>query len=291
MDIGDWPATKDLNGIYRQIRALGLETNVAELEAFGFTVIEGALSPSSRRTCATRSCGPPKARRPRPRPGRRDRLREPRFLPYLLFKDPVFKQSVLNPSPLALITYLLGKHCSPVQPGLPLEGTGRATGCCCIPTPATACPHPFTAYAQVANCNYALTDYTEAGRRPSPWCRAATARARQPTQLRGRPRRATSRNPGPPSRSRSRPARRSSGTAPPGTARSPASARACGSTSRATFAATPCLPQENYRGHIPDGYLEGEDPRLGRLLGADLAYGWTDEGPTKPFAPEHTWHA
>jgi len=43
MEIGDWAATRDLNRIYADIRALGLETNLAELEAFGFTVIEGAL--------------------------------------------------------------------------------------------------------------------------------------------------------------------------------------------------------------------------------------------------------
>ena len=45
MQIGDWAATRDLNRIYGDIRAFGLETNLAELEAFGFTVIEGALSP------------------------------------------------------------------------------------------------------------------------------------------------------------------------------------------------------------------------------------------------------
>ena len=45
VQIGDWSATKDLNDIYGQIRDLGLETNLAELEAFGFTVIEDALSP------------------------------------------------------------------------------------------------------------------------------------------------------------------------------------------------------------------------------------------------------
>ncbi len=44
MEIGTWNATADLNDIYRQIRDLGLETNLAELEAFGFTTIEGALS-------------------------------------------------------------------------------------------------------------------------------------------------------------------------------------------------------------------------------------------------------
>ena len=48
-------------------------------------------------------------------------------------------------------------------------------------------------------------------------------------------------------------------------------------------------------GGWPDGFLDGDDDRakdrLARLLGRDLAYGWTDEGPSKPFAPQHTWHA
>ena len=32
MDIGDWHSTRDLNDLYRLIRKLGLETNLAELE-------------------------------------------------------------------------------------------------------------------------------------------------------------------------------------------------------------------------------------------------------------------
>jgi ectoine hydroxylase-related dioxygenase (phytanoyl-CoA dioxygenase family) len=40
-------------------------------------------------------------------------------------------------------------------------------------------------------------------------------------------------------------------------------------------------PQENYRGTIPEGFLDGEDPRLATLLGAELAHGWTTEGPVK----------
>ncbi len=44
MEIGDWNATRGLNEIYRSIRAMGLEANLAELDAFGFTVIESAAS-------------------------------------------------------------------------------------------------------------------------------------------------------------------------------------------------------------------------------------------------------
>ena len=45
MEIGDWHATRGLNEAYRAIRAMGLEPNLAELDAFGFTVIEGVASP------------------------------------------------------------------------------------------------------------------------------------------------------------------------------------------------------------------------------------------------------
>ncbi len=40
MKIGDWKASAELNKVYADARALGLETNIAELEAFGFTVVE-----------------------------------------------------------------------------------------------------------------------------------------------------------------------------------------------------------------------------------------------------------
>jgi hypothetical protein len=43
MEIGDWRSTRDLNALYREIRQLGLETNLAELDALA--------SPSSRTRC------------------------------------------------------------------------------------------------------------------------------------------------------------------------------------------------------------------------------------------------
>lgn len=45
MEIGDWSACPDLVDVYRDIRELGLERNLAELEAFGYTVVEEALTP------------------------------------------------------------------------------------------------------------------------------------------------------------------------------------------------------------------------------------------------------
>src|SRR5262249_19714660 len=43
--IGEWTATRELNGIYADARELGLEANLAELATYGFTTIPDALGP------------------------------------------------------------------------------------------------------------------------------------------------------------------------------------------------------------------------------------------------------
>src|ERR1700742_4113476 len=105
MQIGDWAATPDLNEIYRDIRELGLETNLAELEAFGFTVIEGALSPDEVKATRNRILEISEQRlgRTLDLEGEQD-YEDLTFIPFLLFKDPIFKIGLMNPKPLALIT-------------------------------------------------------------------------------------------------------------------------------------------------------------------------------------------
>ena len=63
MKIGDWSATRSLSGLYREIRELGLETNLAELEAFGFTIIENVTkaSGSTSRTAIRAGAAPANA--------------------------------------------------------------------------------------------------------------------------------------------------------------------------------------------------------------------------------------
>ena len=163
MQIGDWSATPDLNDIYREIRALGLETNLAELEAFGFTVVEGTLSADLTQRLKDTVIGIAEAR-----VGRKldleneEQLNDIELIPYLLFKDPVIRESVLNPKPLSLITYLLGKHCVLSSLVCHLKGPG-GNGLLLHSDSSNGLPEPFSPYSQVANCNYALTDYTEAG--------------------------------------------------------------------------------------------------------------------------------
>jgi hypothetical protein len=163
MEIGDWAATRDLNRIYADIRALGLETNLAELEAFGFTVIEGALSPDLTRRLRGAVLTAWEERYGRKLDLEREtELKEVELASYLLFKDEVFEAAVLNEKPLALITYLLGQSCWLSSLTSHVKGPGKV-GLLLHSDTANGVPAPFSAYSHVANCNYALTDYTEAG--------------------------------------------------------------------------------------------------------------------------------
>lgn len=282
MQIGDWTATPDLNEIYREIRAQGLETNLAELEAFGFTTVEGALSPAQVEAMRGRILQISEERLGKPLDLERETDHsEVAFIPFLLFKDPIFKEAVVNPRTLPLISYLLGKHCILSSLGCHLKGPG-GKGLLLHSDTGNGAPDPFTAYSLVANCNYALTDYTEAGgclamvpgshrhvRQPTKWETGLDGNERYehviPIEV------------------------------PAGTAIIWHGATWHGSFPRkipglrVNLSSYYCRefvqPQEAYRANVPEGFLDGEkDARLARLLGADLIHGWTDEGPLKLYA-------
>src|SRR5262249_45759962 len=114
MDIGNWETAKDLLPIYADIRRLGLESCVAELDAFGFTVIpperiappefharlrDAILSVHERRSGQRVTAADlPTASLPGDRP----------VATYwsLLGEDPVFEEAVLNPVVYAMARYL-----------------------------------------------------------------------------------------------------------------------------------------------------------------------------------------
>jgi ectoine hydroxylase-related dioxygenase (phytanoyl-CoA dioxygenase family) len=282
MEIGNWSATPDLNEIYRDIRELGLESNLAELEAFGFTVVENALSTEQVEYFRARIIEISEARM-----GRKLDLEnetehaETAFIPYLLYKDKRFKESVTNPKTLTLISYLLGQHCILSSLGCHLKGPG-GKGLLLHSDTSNGIPDPFSPYSHVANCNYALTDYTEAGgalamvpgshrhfRQPTKYEKGLDGNERYehviPIEV------------------------------PAGSAIVWHGNTWHGSFPRKTpglrinlsnyFCREYIAPQEDYRNTVPADFLDGEtDKRLARLLGSDLAYGWTDDGPLKHFA-------
>ena len=280
MQIGDWSATPDLNDIYREIRALGLETNLAELEAFGFTVVEGALSADLTQRLKDTVIGIAEARVGRKLDLENEvELNDIELIPYLLFKDPVFRESVLNPKPLALITYLLGKHCVLSSLVCHLKGPG-GNGLLLHSDSSNGLPEPFSPYSQVANCNYALTDYTEAGgclamvpgshrkhRQPTRWEVGLDGNHRYehviPIEVPAGSAIVWHGNTWHGSFPRKQPGLR---------------------VNLSNYYCREYLtPQEAYRGHVPEGFLGPGDERMARLLGGDLIHGWKDEGPSKKF--------
>jgi hypothetical protein len=152
-----------------EVRRLGLETHAWELEAHGYTVLPpdqvGPPEFAARVRDVVLACGEKRAGRPLDPDGAAlSGLNTPfgqvQMESSLLLEDEVFEQALMHEPTLALITYLLGESCilnhlsamikGPGPDHLPLHTDQNQSGG----------PPPFTAYAQVANATWALTDYT-----------------------------------------------------------------------------------------------------------------------------------
>ncbi|HWA63337.1 MAG TPA: phytanoyl-CoA dioxygenase family protein [Caulobacteraceae bacterium] len=293
MEIGDWRATRDLNGLYRQIRALGLETNLAELDAFGFTVIENALTPEL--TTALRSAVLRQAEQTFAQALDVEAETEHRnwkLVPYLMFKDRVFEEAVLNEKPLALITWLLGQSCRLSSLTSHVKGPG-GPGLLLHSDTSNGAPAPFSPFSIVANCNYALTDYTEAGGALA-MVPGSHRHCRQPTRyevgLDGE-----ARNPD------AIPIEVPAGSAIVWHGNTwhgsfPRKQPGLRINLSMYFCRQHIEPQEDYKNHVPDELIarHGRDSRLATLLGLHSVHGWTDEGPQfteRSSRVGRTWHA
>ena len=295
MHIGDWSATRELNTIYSDIRALGLETNLAELSAFGFTVVEGALSPDLTARLRGKILEIAEQRLGRPLDIENETAtQEVNFIPYLLYKDPIFQEAVLERRQLTLISYLLGKHCQLSSLSCHLKGPGGA-GLLIHTDNGNGVPAPYSPYSLVANCNYALVDYTEE-RGALAMVPGSHNLARQPTAgergLDG-----AQRNPD-----------AIAIEVPAGSAIVWHGNTWHGSFPRKVpglrinlsvfYCRQFMMPQENYRDYLPEGYLANhpDGARLGVLLGQEIVHGWREDGPSERFYANRgqvgrTWQA
>ena len=144
------------------IRANGLQRHVYELEITGYTVIENALTAAEIKALievllalAAEDDGQPVD----PRGGSHDdRTQEVMLL--LARGGRPFEQLVLHPTALPLITYLLGESCTISSVTGYVKGPSQmALG---VHSDTAYVPDPLPPYAQIANVNYCLTDYTDA---------------------------------------------------------------------------------------------------------------------------------
>ena len=293
MEIGDWRGTRDLNDIYRELRGLGLESNVAELDAFGFTIVEDALDPElcQRLRGAVIHAAEKRFGKSFDLEGETE-LENFELVPYLLFKDRAFEEALLNPRPLALVTYLMGRSCLLSSMASHVKGPG-GFGIPLHSDTANGFAAPFSPYSHVCNCNYALTDYTQEGGALA-LVPGSHRQFRQPTRhefmVHGE-----QRNPG------AIPIEVPAGTAILWHGNTwhgsyPRSVPGLRINLSLYFCRQHIQPQENYRDHLPDEIRErhGPDSRFATLMGKNTHYGWTDEGPqmeklARPVG--RSWHA
>lgn len=162
MRIEDWPSAKDTPAMYRELDQLGLLENLAELEAFGFTVLPpDKVGPSDQldqvkqvvlRIAAERkNCTI-------------DELEElysdgQELLRFVLWDDPVFEKLVLTPAALGLIQWLVGPDCILSLCNAWVKGKGESRTA--IHADWAQFEMPTMAVETFgANFNYLLTDYS-----------------------------------------------------------------------------------------------------------------------------------
>jgi len=152
--------------VLARIRELGLDSHIVELETQGFTTLKAVLSERTVGRALDAIVG-----RVERTTGRKVDLQNEtgedapglNYLPYMLYDDEVFEEILMEPAPLALITYLLGESCMLSSLGSHFKLPGGAA----LPLHSdngNGMPAPFSPISEVANVNYALTPYSrEAG--------------------------------------------------------------------------------------------------------------------------------
>ena len=275
------PSDRALERILNTVDELGLKDNLVELETQGFTTIPGVLT--QRQVDAAKAAildrvARDTGKRIDPATATADDFEGMTYLPYMLYDHEIFETILMEPKPLALITYLLGESCVLSSIGCHFKGFGDSGVVPLHSDNGNGIPAPFPAHSLVANVNYALTPYSrEAG------ALAIVPRshqfARQPTltemALHGdtvnRAARSMDLSPGDAVVWHGNTWHGSFPRQVPGIRMNLA----------VYFARQYIVSQECHRGVVPDDVLErhANDARFRTLVACDQPYGWQHEGP------------
>jgi len=143
------------------IETLGLTNNLLELELQGYTIVKGVLCADRidrAKAAILRRVESSVNKTVDPDTATNSDFNGMVYQHYLLFDDPVFPEILLEPKPLALINYLLGESCVLSSMGSHFRGPGGMP----LAVHADGQTDGFlTGAASIANCNYALTPYTQ----------------------------------------------------------------------------------------------------------------------------------
>jgi ectoine hydroxylase-related dioxygenase (phytanoyl-CoA dioxygenase family) len=156
-----------LSRVLANIEALDLSANLIELQTRGFTTLKAVLSEARIRQAKQAILE--RIERDTGKCIDLDHATAQDFegmtyVPYMLYDNEVFEDILMEPRPLALITYLLGESCVLSSIGSHFKGPGDSGQVPLHSDNGNGIPSPFPNYSMVANVNYALTPYSrEAG--------------------------------------------------------------------------------------------------------------------------------
>ncbi len=146
--------------VFAEISRLGLQQNVLDLEQSGYTVMERLLDDSTVAR-ARQAILNQIERKMGTRPDLDTFVGVTPLAHFLLFEDPVFEEILMNETMLALASYLLGQSLQLYSMTSLARGPENSHLNLHVDAPG---PAPLQPHSVVANCNFALVDYTrEAG--------------------------------------------------------------------------------------------------------------------------------
>ncbi|MGE0829347.1 MAG: phytanoyl-CoA dioxygenase family protein [Hyphomonadaceae bacterium] len=151
--------------LWEEIKALGLEKNIAELEVLGYTVVPPEkAAPKGFAARLREAILDVVERREGVRPDLTRNMENNgsgfgRMANYMLLEAPVFQEAILNPIAMALTTYTVGVNAFCSTATAQLKGPGNS-GDLELHSDNVLIPEPFPHYNQVCNVTWALTDYT-----------------------------------------------------------------------------------------------------------------------------------
>lgn len=164
MEIGNWRSVAGLDQIYRDARKYGIETNIAELEAFGFTIVEPDKTQAPEGFAARMFDKMMQIAREEDAAKvdlnkHEDRPAYGRQLFHLFARDKIFIEAAINPVVRTLASYMMGASYRLYSMVAFLkEGAARSTH---MHTDSVGVPTPLPFYGSVCNVSWVLTDYTE----------------------------------------------------------------------------------------------------------------------------------
>lgn len=164
MEIGAWRTTQGVNGVFNEIRNLGLESNLAELDTYGFTVVppEKAAPPGFAEKLRDAVVSYSRAQDPNvAQMNVADRARssvDGEHLFHLVKRDPIFREATVQPAGYALASYLVGASLRIYQSSAIIKA-GKINPVY-VHCDSVSVPPPLPPWGIGCNVTWMLTDYS-----------------------------------------------------------------------------------------------------------------------------------